>query len=267
MAYSGLLFRAIQNSSSTIAGNIANFEYKLITMNVFDKMESNEQKWVIKNEIKRATETSSENGVNYTNLGNFGIRYIGFGQKTVSDATSKLTPILNELGKYSEGSYTQSNYEGTISKLSKTINDNIVDKVIYNTITFKKSENDINLFSVNADKKGNTLKHFIDLKSSMTYYCDISSELGNFSEGAKTIVTEKADSNPYQGLYRSMNDKLKLITIPTDFSRGTNFADLDNIPSLTFNTQSSDFAALETMAGYAKVAPNVEKKYYKTFNI
>jgi hypothetical protein len=267
MSYSGLLFRGIQNSSSEIAGNIGNFEYKLMAMNVFDKIDSNEQKWVIRNEIKRATETANENGVNYTNVGNFGIRYIGFGQKTVSDATTKLTPVLNELGKYSEGSYTQSNYEGTISKLTKLINDNIIDKSIYDTITFKKSENDINLFSVNADKKGVALKHFIDLKSSMTYYCDISNELGNFSEAAKTIVDGKSDTNPYQGLYRNMNDKLKLITIPTDFSRGTNFADLDNVPSLTFNTQSSDFAALESMAGYVKVTSTSEKKYHKLFNI
>jgi hypothetical protein len=268
MSYSGLLYRGILDLPSNICGPLANFEYKQIRLNVFDKIEAENQKFIIGNEIILATKGNvTDNGVTYTNLGNFGIKYIGFGEKTVDDAVNKLKPVLNELGKYSDTTYTETTYTGSVSKLQNVLSQNIKNKVIHDFITFKKSDNDINLFSVTSDKKVKSLTHYVDLTPNVTYFCDTSKELDGFSNNAKTINQDSSDTNIYQGLYVKMNENLKNITINTDFSRGSNYGADTNTPSLTFNSQSVDFADMGGLSGYKKVVSNSTQRYHQIFNI
>jgi hypothetical protein len=64
-----------------------------------------------------------------------------------------------------------------------------------------------------------------------------------------------------------MNENLKNITINTDFSRGSNYGADTNTPSLTFNSQSVDFADMGGLSGYKKVVSNSTQRYHQIFNI
>lgn len=278
MSYSGLLYRGITNFPSNVSSLIADFEVDLMVKNVFSKIQTTQNKFVVANEIKSATGTLNEDGTSYTNLGNFGIKFIGFGDRTLTNSLNVLTPIFSELSGYTNGTYTEENYNKTISKLNNlfkspsTVNSSgqtvgIKNKFVYDMLMYKKSGNDINLYSTIREKKTVPLKHFIDLRSNNSYYCDNSEILTSLSDKFKSIDGDKVNKNSFQGLYINMNNSLKDVQTSTDMSRGVNYGTNDNVPALTFNTDSGDYSIMGNLSPFKNVTRTLpSENFYSNFN-
>lgn len=287
-AYSGLQYRAISNFASSVSEKLANFELELIQKNVFDIMTSEQNKFVLANEIVVATSGSvTENGVTYTNLGNFGLKFIKFGDQTLDGAKSILKPIFTELSNYTTASYSESEYKASIAKLDNVLKQPVRDdgtgkligignKYIYDTITYKPSDNNINQYSVNLDAKSIELKHYIDLKPNYIYYCDLSSTLDGLSTNLQSIDTGRnsdyeylsGTDNAYGGFYNDMNTHLSKIPISSDVSRSVNYAVSDDAPALTFNTTTDDYNKMGDYAPFKIQTITAEDGlYYNLFNI
>jgi hypothetical protein len=274
ISYSGLLYRGITNFASNVSASIADFEVDLMVKNVFSRIQTTQNKFVVGNEIKFATSTLNEDGTSYTNLGNFGIKFIGFADRTLTGSLNVLTPIFSELSNYTSGSYTEENYNKSINKLNSLFESparlnqskqtvGIKNKFVYEMITYKKSDNNINLYSTVRDKKTFPLKHFLDLRPNNSYYCDNSEILKGLSEKFKAIDTDK---NNFQGLYIGMNSGLKNIQTSTDMSRGVNYGINDDIPALTFNTDSGDYNTMELSPFKNVVRTLPTENFYSIFN-
>jgi hypothetical protein len=261
MSYSGLLYRGITNFPANISASIANFEVDLMIKNVTSKMQTDRNRWLFGSDMVFATKAdpNGEDGVSYTNLGNFGIRFIGFSDKTLSGSLSVLKPIFTQLSKYGSGVYKQDDYNKSIGELNKlfqsptTVNSSgqsigIKNKIVYDIMTYKKSDNNINIYSTSKDKKTIPLKHFLDLRPNNSYYSDNSDILIGFSEKFKIIDSDKSNNNGFQGLYVNMNENLKNTPTSTDISRSVSYNLSDNTPALTFNTKNSDYGNMNELS-------------------
>jgi hypothetical protein len=276
--YSGLLFKGLSNFSSNVVTKLADFELDLMDKNVFSKIQSTQNKFVVANEIKLATESKSEDGITYTNVGNFGIKFIGFGDRTYTGSITALRPIYSDLAKTVNKSYTESEYSTSIGKLTSSLKsptrDNgsgvlvgIRNQYLYDVITYKKSDNNINLFSVNSDKKQEELKHLVDLTPNFTYYCDNSDKLGDLSTNLQSVDANKGNANVFQGFYSNMNISLGKIRVNTDLSRGVNYALSENAPALTFNSTTDDYLSIpEEFAAFKPAVSSGDIKHHVIFN-
>lgn len=281
-AYSGLPYRSITNFGSNVAQKLAEFEIVGVTKNVFDKMASDQNKFVIANDLARATRTLTEDGVNYTNVGNFGLKYIKFGDGTVENAKSVLKPIFTELSNYTSNTYTQSNYNASISKLNNVLKSpanrddgtgkliGVGNNFLYDKITYKLTNNNINLYSIHSDQKPTEIKHYIDLKPNTNYYCDLKIDLivnSVDNEKYKDKPTFlKGNNNVFGGFYASMNENLKNISINSDLSRSLNYARSEDLPSLTFNTITDDYISMGEYQPFFRITKPIED-FTTTFNI
>jgi hypothetical protein len=279
MSYSGLLYRGITNFPANISASIGNFEVDLMIKNVTSKMQTDQNRWIFGNDMSIATKAdpNGEDGVSYTNLGNFGIKFIGFSDKTLSGSLSVLKPIFTNLSQYGSGSYKQAAYNKSIGELNKLFNSpvtvnssgksiGIKNKFIYDMITYKKSDNDINSYSTSKDKKLVPLTHFLDLRPNNTYYCDNRDILVGFSEKFKIIDSDKSNNNSFQGLYINMNENLKNTPTLTDMSRGVNYNSSDNTPALTFNTDNSDYASMGELSPFKNIQKTSTENFHLKFN-
>jgi hypothetical protein len=280
-AYSGLPYRSITNFGTNVSGKLADFEATGVTRNVLSKMSNI---FVIANELARATRTFTDetDGVNYTNVGNFGLKHIKFGDGTVANAKAVLTPMFSELSNYTSGAYTSANYNASINKLNKLFEPpanrddgtgkliGVGNKSLYETIKYKPSGNDINFYSTHAEKKPGELKHYIDLKPNANYYCDIPITLtvdAIDSDKYKGVFDGLTGNiNPFEGFYFSMNDNLRKITINSDFSRSLSYARSEDLPSLTFNTITDDYTNMGDYQPFKKITKPTED-FTQTFNI
>ena len=279
MSYSGLLYRGITNLPSNISALIADFETDLILKNVYSKLQSTSTKFVLANDIKTATRSLNEDNESYSNLGNFGIKFIGFGDKTLNGSLNVLRPVFSDLAKYTTGSYTRQEYTNGLNKLTKLFNSpakpnssgqmvGIGNKVVYSKIRYTNLNNNINLYSSIRDKKVNPTGQFIDLKPNYSYYCDNSGILRDISENIRNIDGDKVNGNNYQGLYINMNNNLKSIITPTDLSRTVSQNLNDDIPALTFNTKNDDYLQMRDFSPFKKVQrTNTDENFYDTFNL
>lgn len=265
-SYSGLLYRGITNFSSSVSAIIADFETDLIFKNVFSKIQLKESKFVIANEIKISTSSIVEDGTSYSNLGNFGIKFIGFANKTLESSLNTLTPVFSDLAQYTTGNYTREKYEESLREFNRLFN-NVRNKKAYDIITYKSSDNNVNLYSNSRDKKISPITHFIDLRPNYSYYCDNSEILKTMSENIKNVDGDKHNTNNYQGLYINMNNTLKSIITPTDLSRTVSQNSNDDIPALTFNTKNDDYQQMGDNKPFNRVERLSDENFHETFNL
>lgn len=271
-SYSGLLYRGITNYPANVSSVIADFEIDLMVKNITTKLQSDRSRWIFGNDVAIATSA----GEGFTNLGNFGIKFIGFSDKTVETSLSLLKPIYAELSNYTNGSYSEESYNKTLNKLEGLFNSpprsnsanqlvGIRNKFVYDMIRFKKSENDVNLYSTTRDKKTTPLKHFVDLRPNDSYYSDNSELLKNLSNNFKTIDSQKSNKNSFQGLYNNMNDSLSKIPTYTDISRGVSYFNSDK-PALTFNTDTIDYTQMGEFSPFNVVQKISTNNFHDIFN-
>jgi hypothetical protein len=267
ISYSGLLYRGITNFSSNVSAVIADFETDLIFKNVFSKIQSKESKFVITNEINASTKSGVlEDGVSYSNLANFGIKFIGFDDKTLSGSLNTLRPVFSELSQFTTGSYTKEKYDNSLKKLNTLLN-NVKNKNAYDIIRYINSDNNVNQYSNSRDKKINPTTHFIDLRPNYNYYCDNGDILKTMSKNIENVDGDKLNKNNYQGLYINLNNTLKTIITPTDISRTVSQNFNDDIPALTFNTKNDDYQQMVGNIPFNKVQRVSDENFHDTFNL
>jgi hypothetical protein len=278
ISYSGLLFRGINNINSSVIRSLADFEVDLMDKNVFSKIQSSQKFVFIQQIIKATSGNIIEDGVTYTNLGNFGIRYVGFADSTVTGSLNVLKPIFSELSKVTTGNYTQGDYDIVINKYNNLLKSpisvnssgesvGIKNKIIYDIISYKKSENDINLFSINTSKKSKPLKHLVDLRPNYNYFSDNAIKLIGLSEKLQSIDPNKVNTNYFQGLFENMNKQLGETKTSTDIARYVNYEKNDDAPALTFNTTTDDYLEAGENAPYNVVQPTINNQFYFIYNL
>lgn len=252
--YSGLFYHGIEpsNFKSSISNSLADFELSLLDTIVFNKMATN-IKITIADQIKNATKLDA----GLTNLGNFSINYIGF-NGGLAGVSEKLLPEIKKGINIMNTRYTKENFNLIFNNIDKKINDNIIDRLLYNTITYKNINNIYN-YSVNSDNKTNTISFYIDLKNNDKYYCDNSDLLGNIGTVYQSVVDTNSDTNPFQGFYQNMNKFLKDVNFNINFSNDVKFK-RKSVPSLTFNTKTTDI----NEPPFKKISET--KSYYKKYN-
>jgi len=278
ISYSGLLYRGINNFNSSVTQFLADFEVDLMTKNVFSKIQSS-QKYVFTQQIIKATSGDfTEDGVRYTNLGNFGIKYIGFSDGTVAGSLNVLKPTFSELSKFTTENYTEDSYNKVINKYNNlfkspiSVNSSgqsigLKNKIVYDIIKYKKSENNINLFSTNTNKKTKPLTHLTDLKPNYNYYSDNTDKLIGISEKLQSIDPNKVNTNNFQGLFENMNKQLSETKTATDIGRNVNYEKNDNAPALTFNTTTDDYLEMGDSSPFIVIQPTINNQFYFTYNL
>ncbi len=279
ISYSGMIYRGISSFDSNVASVISNFEFDLINTNIVSKIESDSGKWVFLNGLLKATESIVEDNVSYTNLGNYGIKTLGFADKTLSGSLNVLKPLFEELSELVDKQYTQNEYSRVINKFNELFKSpnglnssgqkiGLINKTSYDIITYKKSENNIDLYSITRDKKITPIKHLLDLRPNTSYYCDNSALLIDLSNNLTRIDQDKSDKNSFQGLYINMNANLQKIVTSTDISRDVNYETNPNTPALTFNTDSSDYVLMNDLSPFNNIQRSLpSENFYLTYNI
>lgn len=253
--YSGIYNRSNPTLYTDVIPTLARFDLKIIT----NKILSDSNNFTLINELKLATKTDNTDA-QYTNIGNFGIKYIGFADRSLATSINKLKPILNEYARVSVSYQNENNYINFITKYTDFINSNVSNKSLYNLISFSKFS-DIDTYSINAPIKTEKLKNIIDLKYNDTYYTDNGDMLSDLSNNLlKTDTT-----NIYNGLYQNMNQELSKIKISTDINRNVTYS-LKTVPALTFNTLMSDFEDSNDSI-FNKIIKDQGNNYQSVYNI
>jgi hypothetical protein len=260
-SYSGLLYRGLKNTTSNIIPKLANFEMSLIRKEVFNRLSNDESRFVLGNEIQIATKSETINDINYTNLGNFGINFLGFRTKKTNDTSNK-TPeeayriLKSEYSKLNVflSQYQPNNYTTALNNFKKVIINSVDKKDVYNLLSYDNIDN-INLYSLTGDRN-KELNHLVDLKSNFNYYStpNINEELIGLTDEYTQIDETKSNSNVYQGFYSQLNDNLTKVNTEIDLGRSVSYG-LEGVNALTFNTITEDYANLDSRKPFTLVTP------------
>lgn len=230
ISYSGLLYRGLESENKdNIISDIVEYEFNLIDENILSKIKK-DNRFVLLKQISNATKDLTENNIDYTNLGNFGLKFIGFSDGTPSGSVKELNDIFKDLIRYATLTYTEDEYKEALKKLN---NLKVKNKQLYEIITYKKSGNDINLYSNTSDKKNQPLKHLIDLSYNDDYYFDNEVTFDTFNNDITKIKED--NNNPYQGLYIDINTVLSKINVNGSLALEVEYNN-EEVPALTFNT-------------------------------
>jgi ribosomal protein S20 len=246
LPYSGLFYHGmlLDNLKTGIVEPLTNFELDLIEKNLFDKLEIN-LKIVIANQIAKVT----SGGDGLTNLGNFAINKLGFVGKT-DGVNKKLLPKLKEAVELLDTNYTKSKFDSMFASIDKTITDNIIERNLYNKITYKNIGS-IYEYTTNNSKKTNPVTFNVDLKNNANFFNDNFNLLDQMVVKYKEINAQNSNTNSFQGFYVDSNVKLSELDFGTNFTNQVKFKK-SSVNALTFNTKIS--------------ATDENKKYYTKYN-
>jgi hypothetical protein len=234
----------LDNLKTGIVEPLTNFELDLIEKNLFDKLEIN-LKIVIANQIAKVT----SGGDGLTNLGNFAINKLGFVGKT-DGVNKKLLPKLKEAVELLDTNYTKSKFDSIFASIDKTITDNIIERNLYNKITYKNIGS-IYEYTTNNSKKTNPVTFNVDLKNNANFFNDNFNLLDQMVVKYKEINAQNSNTNSFQGFYVDSNVKLSELDFGTNFTNQVKFKK-SSVNALTFNTKIS--------------ATDENKKYYTKYN-
>jgi hypothetical protein len=234
----------LDNLKTGIVEPLTNFELDLIEKNLFDKLETN-LKIVIANQIAKVT----SGGDGLTNLGNFAINKLGFVGKT-DGVNKKLLPKLQRAIEIINTNYIDIELRSIFDGINNTVNDNIIERNLYNKITYKNIDN-VYEYTTNNSKKTNPVTFNVDLKNNANFFNDNFNLLDQMGIKYKEINAQNSNTNPFQGFYIDSNVKLSELDFGTNFTNQVKFKK-SSVNALTFNTKIS--------------ATDENKKYYTKYN-
>lgn len=275
-SYSGIWNRNLKDINKDIIPKIAEFEFELIKSNVIQKMTSSENKFVFVNELKNYTKSFTENGIDYTNLGNLALRKIFFGDGTSVNSLLVIRDFIQKSANLFSTSYSEDHFKksmreygqvfkGKNRKTSASNSEGIRDNNLYENISFKKLNKDINLTSFNSFSKTKKIKHLVDLSSNFNYFCDGYNKLSSISSNFSSI-DNITTNNFFQGYYENLNFYLSTQPHVVDFSRGLPYGLSQNTPPLTFNSKISDYSEDINRSIFSAVSYSGTINYSVIFN-
>ena len=246
LPYSGLFYHGmlLDNLKTGVVEPLTNFELDLIEKTVFDKLEVN-LKIVIANQIAKVT--SSGDGL--TNLGNFAINKIGFVNKT-DGVNKKLLPKLQRAIEIINTNYIDIELRSIFDGINNTVNDNIIERDLYNKITYKNIDS-VYKYTTNNSERANPVTFNVDLKNNANFFNDNFNLLDQMVVKYKEINAQNSNTNPFQGFYADSNVKLSELDLGTNFTNQVKFKKT-SVNALTFNTKIS--------------TTDENKKYYTEYN-
>jgi len=273
LPYSGMMFRGLPDTNyNDFLSNLARLEYSLMVREVISKLGSEDLKFTIINELKNATQTLNDGGVQYTHLGYFGIKFIGFrsnkgktNNKTVDEASGIIKSFYTTLNNYVNKSYTQSDYVNKLNEIDKKIKNSVDRTDVYNILSFNQNTN-IDDYSITPSRGRGGFNHFIDLRDNVNYSSeDILTDDGFFSVLGE-ISSDNVDSNIFQGFYMNINDNLKQIPISSDMGRGVSYGSSNESSALTFNKIIDDYVGYGDFTPFEVISAENTTNYHTIFN-
>ena len=239
--------------------------------------------------LERILKNSKSNNVSikYTNLGNLAINGINAQFNGSKDNPSTITPgdgdsygtisiysklkefVNNESELYGK-KYTKSELETIISNRKTYIKNSIQNELLYQNIAFTKVSNPLKYSVINPDGRSDELtmlNAYPDIRSSTAYYSDIAKN-GNFDviNSSLTAISESNyDNNPFQGLFKNLNEKLKTdALLNSDVTRNVAMGK-STVPALTHNTKNDEIATDGIATPFGKVT-KPSTNYKRLFN-
>lgn len=232
-SFSGLLYRglSVDDLSTYYSSNVAKFETDLIEKLVIAKLNTTNSKFLLATVLKNATGKNTWK----TNLGSVGRDYI-----KLNDAANTykkiLTNSIDEIIMY-RSRYDNTTFSKKVAARNKTVNDNITNRVLYNklyNVTLSPLK-----YSFASQEKTNILSVYADLRSNVSYYCDVdtTTSLYGINKGITNVDTKKYDTNSFQGFISNMNEKLAKMneTVNTDFLTNVSYGK-KTVPALTYSS-------------------------------
>ena len=297
--YSGIPYRGIDTTTMEQIGlSIAQFEIDTMNKTIFSPSATDDVSRIrldvfdfIKNKdtlvdpsatgIKNAKSNNAY--VKYTHLGNLGINGVnaqfngskdspatiqpgdGDGYGTVS-IYSKLKEFVNSESELYGKKYTKAELESVISKRNDYVQKSIQNNQLYQNIAFTKTPNPLKYSIMNPDGKTDNFSVYPDIRSSTAYYSDVAKS-GNFdvvNTSLSSVSESNYDINPFQGLYKNLNEKLKTnVLLNSDVTRNVAVAKA-TVPALTHNTKNDELSIDGFNTPFGKVT-KPSSSYHKLY--
>ena len=177
--------------------------------------------------------------------------------------------VNNESELYGK-KYTKSELETIINNRKTYIKNSIQNELLYQNIAFTKVSNPLKYSVINPDGRSDELTMlnvYPDIRSSTAYYSDIAKG-GNFDvfNSSLTAISESNyDNNPFQGLFKNLNEKLKTdALLNSDVTRNVAMGK-STVPALTHNTKNDEIATDGIATPFGKVT-KPSTNYKRLFN-
>ena len=301
--YSGIMYRGVDTTTMDQIGlSIAQFEIDTMNKTIFSPSSTDDNSRIrldafdfVKNKdtfvdpTATGIKNSKSNNVSikYTNLGNLAINGINAQFNGSKDNPSTITPgdgdsygtisiysklkefVNNESELYGK-KYTKSELETIISNRKTYIKNSIQNELLYQNIAFTKVSNPLKYSVINPDGRSDELTMlnvYPDIRSSTAYYSDIAKG-GNFDviNSSLTAISESNyDNNPFQGLFKNLNEKLKTdALLNSDVTRNVAMGK-STVPALTHNTKNDEIATDGIATPFGKVT-KPSTNYKRLFN-
>ena len=146
--------------------------------------------------------------------------------------------------------------------MSKSIQNN----QLYQNIAFTKTPNPLKYSIMNPDGKTDNFSVYPDIRSSTAYYSDVAKS-GNFdvvNTSLSSVSESNYDINPFQGLYKNLNEKLKTnVLLNSDVTRNVAVAKA-TVPALTHNTKNDELSIDGFNTPFGKVT-KPSSSYHKLY--